>query len=302
MKLLVADDSSVSRMMLSAVTKEWGYEVIVTENGEEAWEEMQKQNAPRLLLLDWEMPIMNGIEVCQRVVEKYQDNPPYILLLTSRTESDDIVEGLSKGANDYISKPFDTAELQVRLQVGKRMLEMQDKLNATLKEMRDLASHDALTGILNRRAILEALPKEIKRVERQNRVLCIGMCDIDHFKAINDTHGHLAGDEVLIEVTKRMQTALRVYDLIGRYGGEEFLVIVNTDSDNLLTTFERICQIISETPINIGESSINVTISCGVTLYQDDNNDMTSILARADKALYKAKNSGRNQVVLFDSN
>lgn len=300
MKLLVADDSKVSRMMLSAITKKWGYEVILAEDGEQAWQIMQEDDAPQLLLLDWEMPKMNGIEVCERVTAKNRENPNYIVLLTSRSSSDDIVEGLSKGASDYLSKPFNSAELQVRLQVGKRMLELQDKLNATLLELTELANHDALTGLLNRRAIMEALPKEIKRNKRQEQVLCIGMCDIDHFKEINDTYGHLVGDEVLKEVTKRMQRVLRDYDLIGRYGGEEFLVITPVDRGNCTDVYQRICQAISAQPVKTGDLSILVTISCGVTIYtaEEDGQDLAKLLTRADEALYQAKDSGRDQVVL----
>ncbi|NQZ21132.1 MAG: diguanylate cyclase [Colwellia sp.] len=300
MKLLVADDSNVSRTMLSAITKSWGYQVILAEDGEQAWQIMQEDNAPQLLLLDWEMPKMNGIEVCERVIAKYPENPPYIVLLTSRSSSDDIVEGLSKGANDYLSKPFDTAELQVRLQVGKRMVEMQDKLNDTLNELKELASHDSLTGLLNRRAIMEGLPKEIKRMKRQEHVLCIGMCDIDHFKQVNDTYGHLVGDEVLKEVTKRMAATLREYDLLGRYGGEEFLVITPVDSNkNGLMVYQRICDVVSSQAIKVNNLSISVTISCGVATYSADSDvqTITELIARADEALYQAKDNGRNQVV-----
>jgi len=299
-KLLVADDSNVSRAMLSAITKSWGYEVILAEDGLQAWHIMQEDNAPKMLLLDWEMPKMNGIEVCQRVIEQNPENPPYIVLLTSRTTSADIVEGLSKGANDYLSKPFDSAELQVRLQVGKRMIEMQDKLNATLDELTELASHDALTGLLNRRAIMEGLPKEIKRMERQEQVLCVGMCDIDHFKQINDTYGHLVGDDVLKEVTKRMKGTLRDYDLLGRYGGEEFLVITPVDNIGSGTmVYQRICDAVSARPITINDIAISVTISCGVTSYSTGNNaqGITKLIARADEALYQAKDNGRNRVV-----
>ncbi len=298
MKLLVADDSKVSRMMLLAITEGWGYDVVLAEDGAQAWQILQQEDAPQLILLDWEMPKMNGIEVCERVIARNHGNPPYILLLTSRTTSDDIVEGLSKGANDYLSKPFDSAELQVRLQVGKRMIEMQTKLNATLQELTKLASHDALTGILNRRAIMAALPKEIKRVERQEQALSVGMCDIDHFKEINDTYGHLVGDEVLIEVTKRMQEVLRDYDLLGRYGGEEFLMLTPGSTTHCTSVYQRICNAVSAQPVNIDKLSISVTISCGVTRYsvEDDGEDISNLLARADEALYQAKDSGRNQV------
>jgi len=305
MKLLVADDSNISRSMLSAITKSWGYEVILAEDGGQAWQIMQEDDAPKLLLLDWEMPVMNGIEVCERVIAKDPENPPYIVLLTSRSASDDIVEGLSKGANDYLSKPFDTAELQVRLQVGKRMVEMQGKLNDTLNELKELASHDSLTGLLNRRAIMEGLPKEIQRMKRQENVLCIGMCDIDHFKQVNDTYGHLVGDEVLKEVTKRMAETLRDYDLLGRYGGEEFLVITPVDSNNNgLMVYQRLCDVVSSREIIVNNLSIPVTISCGVATYSADCDlqTITELIARADEALYQAKNNGRNQVIFKKSN
>lgn len=303
MKLLVADDSQVSRMMLLAITKKWGYEVIMAEDGEQAWQIMQQDDAPQLLLLDWEMPKMNGIEVCERlVVNTNPEKPVYILLLTSRTSSEDIVEGLSKGANDYLSKPFDSAELQVRLQVGQRMIEMQDKLNITLKKLTKQACYDSLTGILNRRAIMSALTKEIKRTVRQPQVLSIGMCDIDHFKKINDNYGHLVGDEVLIEVTKRMQSVLREYDMLGRYGGEEFLVITPTNKSTETTIYQRICKAVSAEPIIAGELTISVTISCGVTHYSnDDSKNVAKFLSRADKALYQAKDAGRNQVVYLEA-
>jgi len=305
MKLLVADDSNVSRTMLSAITKSWGYDVVLAEDGEQAWQIMQEDGAPQLVLLDWEMPKMNGIEVCERVIAKYPENPPYIVLLTSRSSSGDIVEGLSKGANDYLSKPFDTAELQVRLKVGKRMVEMQEKLNETLNELKELASHDSLTGLLNRRAIMEGLPKEIQRMKRQENVLCIGMCDIDHFKQINDTYGHLVGDEVLKEVTQRMAATLRDYDLLGRYGGEEFLVITPVDNcKNGLMAYQRICEVVSSQAIQVNELSIPVTISCGVAAYSAESNvkTITELVAKADEALYQAKSNGRNRVVFEQVN
>jgi len=243
---------------------------------------------------------MNGIELCERVRAQESTNPPYILLLTARTEAEDIVKGLSKGANDYVAKPFNNAELQARMQVGQRMLEMQSELSDAMEELRTHATYDALTGILNRRAVLDQIPKEIQRVRRQNMGLCIGMCDIDYFKKINDTHGHLVGDEVLKEVTKRMQSALRTYDLIGRFGGEEFLVIASSTEGHPLDAYNRVCEILSATPIRVGELSLNVTISCGVTQLLDDDseNNYTEILARADAALYEAKESGRNKVML----
>ena len=298
MKLLIADDSKLSRMMLQSITQDWGYETIMAEDGEQAWQIMQQDNPPKLLLLDWEMPHLNGVEVCERVIAQNPESPPYVMLLTSRASPDDIVEGLSRGANDYIAKPFDSDELKVRLQVGRRMIEVQNKLNDALAEVTLLANHDSLTGILNRRTIMEIIPREIKRVERLGQVLCIGMCDIDHFKKINDTYGHLVGDKVIIEVTKRMQHALRDYDLIGRYGGEEFVIVTPIDQVDATIVYQRLCDNISRTPFLIDDHIINVTVSCGVSIYQtNDQYNESLVLDRADKALYKAKETGRNRVV-----
>jgi diguanylate cyclase (GGDEF)-like protein len=301
MKLLIAEDDKTSRLILRSVCSKWGYDVVCVEDGQAAWDMMQADEMPQLLIIDWEMPRMNGIELCQLISENYKQNPPYIILLTSRTETPDIVKGLKAGANDYIAKPFNNDELKVRISVGRRMIELQDELNKTLRQLTALASIDVLTGLLNRRAIMESLTKEIRRVERNNHILCIGMCDIDHFKSINDTYGHLVGDEVLKEVTIRMQDALRVNDLLGRYGGEEFLVITPVDMvENATIVYERMCQKVAATPIEIYDVSITVTISCGVTSYVADNDGqkLETVIARADEALYKAKHEGRNRVVL----
>ena len=177
-------------------------------------------------------------------------------------------------------------ELQVRLQVGQRMIEIQDKLSNALVEVTKLASHDPLTDLFNRRAIMEAIPREIKRVERLKQSLCIGMCDIDHFKPINDTYGHLVGDEVIKEVAVRIQKALRDYDLVGRYGGEEFLVITPQDQADGTAVYQRICDEVSSTPIVVDEHSINVTISCGISTYcPGDKYDESFVLTRADNGL-----------------
>jgi len=307
MKLLIAEDDKTSRLILRSVCTKWGYEVECVEDGKAAWDLMQADDAPNLMIIDWEMPRMNGVEFCQRMSEKFKQNPPYIILLTSRSETKDIVDGLRAGANDYIAKPFNNEELKVRIAVGRRMIELQNKLNATLIKLTELASKDVLTGQLNRRAIMESLTKEIRRTERHQRtkrleqVLCIGMCDIDHFKYVNDTYGHLVGDEVLKEVTVRIQQALRVNDLLGRFGGEEFLVITPVEEvANAALVYERICHLVAEQPIEIYDLSISVTISCGVTSYVPDNDGtkLETLIARADEALYQAKDEGRNRVVI----
>ena len=300
MKLLIAEDDLTSRTILTAVVSKWGYEPIAVEDGEAALQVMQADNPPRLLLVDWEMPVINGLDLCKHIREQESSDPPFIILLTSRSSTDDVVAGLEAGANDYICKPFQNAELQARLEVGNRMLDLQQELNRAKEEMAFQASHDALTGLFNRRAIMETMGREIERTKRNMQPLYIGMCDIDHFKTINDTYGHLAGDAILQEVANRFNAALRPYDLVGRYGGEEFLILLNSDESHVEGLFERIRKAIELDAFLYEQESLRVTISCGVTQFSPstDKRNETELLAAADAALYKAKNSGRNKIII----
>lgn len=299
MKILIAEDDPTSRMILEAVVSEWGYEPTAVEDGAQALTVLKAEEPPRLLLLDWEMPKLNGLALCKLIREEDTSNPPYIILLTGRSDTEDIVTGLKFGANDYISKPFENAELQARLQVGKRMLDLQDELNRAKEAMAFQANYDELTGLMNRRAVMKSMANELERSKRNFQPLYICMCDIDHFKKINDTHGHLAGDAVLKEIAERFNTSLRPYDICGRYGGEEFLIILNSKEDHVQDLFERVRQAIADNPFTYEQTVLNVTISCGVTLYSPptDERNSTQLLTDADTALYEAKNDGRNRIV-----
>ena len=300
MKLLIADDDLTSRVLLENLARKWGWEPIVVEDGEAAWEILQQDNRPRLLLIDWEMPRLNGLALCQRIRKQSDTDPAYIILLTSRNQTIDIVTGLEEGANDYITKPFNNVELQARVRVGKRMLGLQHELNQAKEMLAFQASHDVLTGLLNRRAIMEALDKELSRSFRQQQPLCVVMCDIDFFKKINDNYGHLAGDHVIREVTQRISAELRPYDLVGRYGGEEFLLMFNSSLQDAFKSLERIRLSIASMPFNYEKQILKVTISSGVTVYDspDEEGDKQVLIDAADKALYEAKENGRNRVVV----
>lgn len=299
MRLLIVEDDLTSRTILIAVVRKWGYDPIAAEDGEAAWQIMQGNEAPRLLLLDWEMPKLSGLALCKRLREKENNDPPYIILLTSRSNTADIVTGLEGGANEFIPKPFENAELQARLQVGRRMLDLQEGLNRMREEMAFQASHDELTGLFNRRAAMNAMEREIARTKPDLQPLYIGMCDIDHFKKINDTYGHLAGDAILQEVARRFNATLRPYDLIGRYGGEEFLILLNSDESHVQELFERIRRAIENEPFVYEQETLRVTVSCGVTQFlpPKDKRNNTELLSAADTALYEAKNSGRNRII-----
>jgi len=297
MRLLIAEDDMTSRAVLTAIVKNWGYDPVAVEDGSSAWDIMQKPDAPPLALLDWEMPGMNGLEVCRTIRDKNSSSPPYLIILTSRGEKADIVEGLDAGANDYISKPYDNSELQARINVGRRMVELQTELLDARDALAHEATHDPLTGALNRRAILESLSKELKRAARKQSALSIGLCDIDHFKQVNDTYGHQAGDVVLCGVVEAIQKRLRGYDLVGRYGGEEFLVVApDSTGSKQEGVYERLRYQIDQLKVATRFGDVNVTVSIGVA-GTDDGNTVDHLLAAADAALYRAKDEGRNRVV-----
>lgn len=226
MPVLVAEDNPIFQSMLKGMLTKWGYAAHMAPNGMEAWEAMQAPNAPRLAVLDWMMPYMDGVEVCRRIRAAAREPYVYVLLLTARTDSQDLVEGMEAGADDYLTKPFNAQELRVRLRAGRRILDLQQQLMEAREALRVQATHDALTGLFNRGRVLEILAAEIARSERELRPLSVLMVDLDHFKRINDAHGHQAGDAVLREASRRMSAATRQYDSPGRYGGEEFLIVL----------------------------------------------------------------------------
>ena len=297
MKILIAEDDFTSRSILTAILKKWGFEPVVTENGGAAWDVLQRPDAPRLALLDWSMPIMDGLEVCRRLRASDSRNPPYVILLTARGEKGDIVQGLEAGANDYVAKPYDNEELRARIRVGQRLLEMQSHLLEAQDALSHQATHDFLTGVFNRRAILDRLAQEISRAKRENISLSIGMCDIDHFKNINDIFGHQAGDEALVAFTRCLQDRLRAYDSLGRFGGEEFLVIapgsVGHSGESL---YERLRAGLADAEIPTKAGMVSLTVSIGVAA-GTGRCGVDALLAAADAALYQAKADGRNCVV-----
>ena len=300
MKLLIADDDDVLRHILQSQLTKWGYDVIEARNGLEAWRLLHGNEAPRLAVLDWIMPGMDGVEVCKEI-RKREDQPYiYLLLLTAKQEKEDVIAGMEAGADDYVAKPFEPQELKVRLRAGRRILDLQAELLSARETLRYQATHDCLTGLLNRLATIEALRNELDRASRQGSPVCLMLGDIDHFKNINDTYGHAVGDAVLCEAAQRMRSSLRTYDSVGRYGGEEFLFILpGCDAQNARNQAERLLAAITRCPVELPRVAISFTMSIGVVVkYNVTVDDLESLIQAADSAMYTAKVHGRNRAVL----
>ncbi|HEY1463939.1 MAG TPA: diguanylate cyclase [Terriglobales bacterium] len=302
-KVLVADDDPIFRHVLQSCLEKWGYQVIAVENGADAWKILQAPAAPQMVILDWMMPGLDGLELCRKLRRPGEGPYRYLLLVTAKDNKQDIVAGLEAGADDYLTKPFDVDELRARVRSGTRILQLQDALLKAHEKLQFEAAHDGLTGIWNRRAILDLLKKEVERHHRSGQSLGIIMADVDHFKRINDSYGHPAGDTVLREVTERIARSLRSYDYVGRYGGEEFLVILpGCDSANLLISAERIRNSISTRPMETDSGELSITLSLGVVSVQANSvYDYETMLQAADTALYRAKGNGRDRVEIAQS-
>lgn len=299
MRILVAEDDAVHRQLLDATLTRWGFEVVVARDGAEAWQVLEGDDAPELIILDWVMPGRDGLELCHLIRQQASARYRYVLLVTARHEKQDRLRGLEAGADDYLSKPLDIAELRARLAAGRRILQLQDELITARERMRLLATRDALTGVWNRGAILDVFERELSRCRREQLPLGVALADIDHFKPVNDSYGHLVGDAVLQQVAARMATALRPYDLIGRYGGEEFLILLPGCTESAtVKVCERLRGVIADHPTTHNGRTVPVTVSIGC-IVSEVPHDKTSreLLHAADEALYHAKRQGRNRVM-----
>jgi two-component system, cell cycle response regulator len=296
MRVLVADDSTDAAQSLAMLLGIWGFEPVVAHDGVTALARLRDVPALTLALLDWNMPGMNGIDICRLLRQDSSRPYTYLILVTGRGR-EQMVDGLESGADDYLIKPVDPDELRARLNTARRILDLQEQLLETQRKLRELATRDALTGLWNRAMILDLLEREMTRSRRGTQPLSIVMADIDHFKHINDTCGHLVGDAVLRQTAQRLLVGLRPYDTVGRYGGEEFLILLpGCDADAGLALAERLRRGIAGEPVAEGGVAHSVTLSMGVATW-DAQSPAGELLRRADQALYAAKSAGRNCVV-----
>jgi two-component system, cell cycle response regulator len=295
MKVLIADDSKTSRLLLRSALERWGYNVVTAEDGIQALEELTRPDGPSLAILDWVMPGFTGPEVCKRIRAIRREPYTYILLLTSKNTKTETIEGMESGADDYIVKPFDEPELQVRLRAGKRIVELQLELLRAREELRERANKDLLTMLPNRSAIATILQHELDRCHRDHRQVGVILLDIDHFKRINDTYGHFAGDAVLRETALRLRQNMRPYDEVGRYGGEEFLVVLpNCDLQQATLQAERMRSKLQSAAMLVDGAELRISASFGVTVSDQSERNPDVFVRVADEALYQAKASGRN--------
>ena len=297
-RILVAEDDGITRRILDHWLTALGYEVSVASDGTEAWDILQQPHPPELILMDWVMPGIDGIELCHRLRDPSRDYYHYILMITGRSDMNHVVHALESGADDCLTKPFEEPELRARLRVACRILDLQDQLIQTREEIRIQAMKDSLTGLWNRSAFTELFELELDRARRKNEQTGFLLLDLDHFKRVNDTYGHPVGDVVLRKAARLVRQNVRSYDFVGRYGGEEFIVGFSGCNENQLREHaERIRRAIAGQPMRVGNNEIPISFSIGSAVAAPGTKSIADVLLIADIALYHAKNSGRNRTV-----
>jgi len=294
-RILVAEDSMVIRAMLCEQLEDEGYTVIEADDGNAAIERARSER-PDAILLDIEMPGLNGLEVLELIKADPELRDTPVVFITGRTDTDDMVAGLRAGAHDYLRKPFEDAELLARIGGAVRVKQLQDLLRLRNVELDQLTRIDGLTGLFNRRHLDEQLQRSRNSARRDDNPFAILIIDVDHFKQVNDTQGHSGGDAVLCELARRFEGAIRPDDVLGRWGGEEFLIIMpRTDLAGALAVGERVRAAVQDRIVPYGDNQIAVTISGGCASGPPHNPE--ELVREADEALYAAKAGGRNRIL-----
>jgi diguanylate cyclase (GGDEF)-like protein len=298
-RILIAEDDRIVQRLLTLHLSKLGHEVQTVSDGQAALRSLTRA-PPQIAIIDWMMPGLEGPEVCRTLRGMASERYVYVILLTAKDTSGEMVIGLDAGADDYMSKPIKLAELEARLRSGQRIVALQEQPILARERMRVRATRDALTGLLNRGEIFELMPLEMLKAREEGAPFAALICDIDHFKRLNDTYGHPAGDAALREVAQRLGAAVRFTDRVGRYGGEEFLLALpGRSSAQVAEVAERIRRAVCDTPVQLGPAAVRVTISIGAALsYPTDTFSFEELLQRADQCLLLAKSAGRNRVIL----
>ncbi len=296
-KVLVADDSRIYRKLVEQTLSEKQYAVLFAKNGQEAID-LFSEHQPSLVITDWMMPDLTGIELCERIRNHSRNSYTYIIILTGITEKNELVKGLAAGADDYLTKPFHSNELLARVGVGRRIVELHRQLEAKNSLLQELALTDSLTGLPNRRAIEDWATRQLSGAIRYGFSFLVVLADLDHFKSVNDTYGHDAGDTVLKKFAEILRANSRRSDICGRIGGEEFLfVLTHTTQDNAKIVIERIRAELQAAKFDFDGTSLTVTASFGLASFDGlQHADFNRLVTQADVALYAAKRAGRNRM------
>ncbi len=296
MDVLIADDEPISRRLLEILLNKWGYDVTVAPDGNTAWQFLQAKGHPKIAILDWMMPGMDGIELCQKIRQCETTSLTYVLLLTAKQEREDREQGLRAGADDYLVKPYAAHELRARLRTAARILDLEDQLLSARQALSVETTHDPLTGLWNHSAILEVLHRELHRSRRQSSSLSLVMADLDRLSQINHTYGHLVGDAVLRETSRRMRSSIRVYDYMGRYDGGQFAIVSPAcDQKGAMSQAERLRTRTNQQPVETFEGMLAVTVSFGIASGCDEK-EAHHLISSAEAALAQAKQAGRDRV------
>lgn len=296
--VLIIDDSPVARKLVELPLSQKGYTLIFARSGQQGIELFEKHR-PDVVVTDWIMPDLSGQEICKRIRSSFQDSYTYVIVLTSQSRKDSLVEAFAWGADDYLTKPFHRGELLARVGVGARIVAIQKQTESKNRQLKELALTDVLTGIPNRRAIEDWAATQLSSAARHGFPFWVVLADLDHFKQVNDTFGHDAGDAVLKKFSGILKSCTRRGDACGRLGGEEFLlVLTHTNKENALAVIERIRAEVANTPVTFGGCTVAVTASFGLAGFEGSERPPTleKLRALADAALYCAKREGRNRV------
>jgi len=298
-RILVADDSAISRKLVEHALEGQHCSLQLAKSGSEALD-LCVRHSPEIIVTDWMMPDFSGLELCQRIRADVQGGYTYIILLTSNSDKENIVQGLAAGADDYLTKPFDSSELLARIGVGRRIVQLHNEIAAKNRLLEEMAHTDPLTKLPNRRAIEDWTKKQLSGAERHAFSLWVVLADLDSFKTINDTYGHDAGDVVLQRFAEVLTSCTRTSDICGRLGGDEFLlVLTHVQEKDVQTTVDRFRRQMAVQEFRFGNKMVSTTASFGVAGFEADEGkspEFSALVKQADKALYEAKRSGRNQV------
>jgi two-component system, cell cycle response regulator len=304
MRILVVDDDPLTLEPLVRRLQLNGHDVMSCSDGEAAWAALSEGPQPSMVILDWMMPGMDGIELCRRIRSRTNSPYVYLVMMTGRADPEDLLAGFEAGVDDYLVKPFDWNEMDARVRAGQRIVDLQNELIEARETLRIQAMKDPLTQALNHGAIVDRLLAEVDRAHRESWPVSVILADLDNFKRVNDAYGHVVGDQVLIEVSRRMTKSLRSQDALGRYGGEEFLIVLpDTGPKEAIAAAERIREAVSDEPFRLGSTDILVTVSQGVTTWTAPRLlPPQRLIQAADRALYAVKDAGRDHVkhVRFD--